>query len=309
MKSEKLLLHKLDIPPLDILAKGIVEGSLTGLHRSPYHGFSSEFSEHKMYTPGEPVKFIDWKVYAKTEKLYIKKFDEETNMRVRLIMDGSSSMYFPEVKAFDPEHLNKIGYSVVAAAVLSEIFRRQRDAVGLSVFDETVRVSLDEKTNALHRKAVLGELEKLLTRPSVPRRTKPVESLHAIADRLKKRSFTVLFTDLWPGEDDPDALIEALRHVKYKSSEMIVFHVFDPKVEETFDFPDKPLRLKDAETGETLSIYPSEIQKNYREAYRQYRDKFKEAFYRYGIAYWPVRTGTPYNEIISAYLQKRLRMH
>jgi len=308
MKSARIQLHKLDIPPLDFLAREIVEGALTGLHRSPFHGFSSEFREHKMYTPGEPVKFIDWKVYGKTDKLYIKKFDEETNMRVRLVIDASSSMYFPPKEKFDLKDLNKIGFAVVASAVLNEIFRRQRDAVGLSVFHEDISVDLPSKTNTLHRKIVLGELEKLLTRPSVSRKTYPARNLHTIADRLKRRSLTVLFSDLWPGEESPQALIEALRHLRYKSSELIVFHVFNKSSEADFSYPERPFRFKDVETGETLNIYPGEIRKNYREAFQQHLKTFREAFYRYGIDYWQVHTETPYREVISAYLQKRLRM-
>jgi len=308
MNSARLRPDRLEIPPLDVLARHIVEGSLTGLHRSPFHGFSSEFSEHKMYTPGEPVKFIDWKVYAKTDKLYLKKFDEETNMRVRLVVDASSSMYFPLPEVFDLENLNKIGYAAVASAVLNEIFRRQRDAVGLSVFAEDIITDLPEKTNMLHRQHIWGILENLLVSPDRARTTRSAGSLHEIAARIKRRTFSVVFTDLWTGEENPNDMIEALRHLRYKSSELLVFHLRDRQHEALFQYPDRPYRFKDAETGEILQIYPGEIRENYRRAYRAHIERFRDAFYKYDIDYWPVDTGAPYGEIISAYLQKRLRM-
>ena len=308
MKSNKHLQHSIEVPNLDLLALEVVEGALTGLHRSPFHGYSAEFREHKMYTPGESIKFIDWKVFAKTEKLYIKKFDEETNMRVRLIIDASSSMYYPPVDKFDLNNLNKIGFSVVAAAVLSEILRRQRDAVGLSVFCKEIMVSLPEKTNTLHRKLITGELEKLLTLPQTQRGTAPVKNLHLIAENLKRRSLTVLFSDLWIDTADPGPVIEALKHLRYKSSELIVFHVLNKHDEIDFDFPNRPTRFVDAETGEQLNIYPGEIRQGYKEKSAGYFNRIREAFYNYNIDYFPVHTETPYDEVISSYLQKRLRM-
>ncbi len=308
MKSKGISPHKLDIPNLELLAIQIVEGSLTGLHRSPFHGYSAEFREHKMYAPGESVKFIDWKVYAKTEKLYIKKFDEETNMRVRLIIDASSSMYYPETETFDLDRLNKIGFSVVASAVLTEILRRQRDAVGLSVYCKELMISLPEKTNTLHRKTVLGTLEKLLSQPGRGRETDPVKNLHFIAENLKRRSLSVLFSDLWMNDNNPAPLIDALKHLRYKSSELIVFHVLNKKAEADFIFPDRPTRFVDAETGDELNIYPGEIKRGYIRQFQRYIEQIREAFYKYNIDYYPVHTETPYRDIIASYLQKRLRM-
>ncbi len=307
-KSNGISVHNLEIPNLEFLARQIVEGSLTGLHRSPFHGYSAEFREHKMYAPGESIKFIDWKVYAKTEKLYIKKFDEETNMRVRLIVDASSSMYYPGMNEFDLNNLNKLGFSVVASAVLNEILRRQRDAVGLSVFHEEISVSLPEKTNVLHRKLIVGELEKLLRAPRTGKKTKPVENLHLIAENLKRRSLSVLFSDLWTDNPDPEPLIDALKHLRYKSSELIIFHVLNWHKEVHFDFPEQPVRFTDVETGEQLNIYPQEIKKTYRTYLQKYFQRMREAFYNYNIDYYPVTTETPYHDIISSYLQKRLRM-
>ncbi|NPA42810.1 MAG: DUF58 domain-containing protein [Chlorobi bacterium] len=307
MSYEKTL-HNLEAPRLDLLARAIVEGSLTGLHRSPFHGFSSEFREHKMYTPGEPVKFIDWKVYAKTEKLYLKKFDEETNMRVRLIVDASSSMHYPARDVFDPDRPNKIQFAVIAAAVLTEILGRQRDAAGLAVFHEDAERILPEKTGVLHRRMMFAELESLLSPPPARRRTRAARSLHYIAESMRRRSLAVVFTDLWTGEESPDELIEAFKHLRYKSAELIVFHIRDQATEEAFDFPSRPLRFRDAETGEILALHPDAVRRNYREAARSHIDRFREAFYAYGIDYQPVDIRTPYRDVMSAYLQKRLRI-
>jgi len=308
MSSEKLVPYKLDIPNLEFLAREIVEGSLTGLHRSPFHGFSAEFREHKMYVPGESVKFIDWKVYARSEKLYIKKFDEETNLRVHLILDASSSMYYPPRFRFDLDNLNKIGFSAVAAAVLIELFRRQRDAAGMSVFSENIDVSLPEKTNAVHRQLLYAKLEELLKNPEGNRQTGFARNLHLIAESLKRRSLTVLFTDLWLDENTVDAGLDALKHLRYKSAEMIVFHVLDARTEKEFLFENRPVRFVDTETGEKLNLYPQEIRKHYLEKQREYFNRFRELFYDYGIDYVPVDVAEGYTGVISAYLQKRLRM-
>ncbi len=309
MKNSKHLTpDRLDIPNLEWLAKNIVEGFITGLHRSPFHGYSAEFREHKIYSPGESIKYIDWKVYAKTDRLYIKKFDEETNMRVRLILDASSSMFYPEMKKFDLNRLNKIGFSVVASAVLNEILRRQRDAVGLSAFHEEIIFNIPEKTHLLHRKRILGHLENLLFQTSVRKRTFPLRNLHLIAETLKKRSLTVLFTDFWPDEDKVSEITDALKHLRYKSAELIVFHVTHKRTEQLFDFENKPLRFEDLETGEKISVFPDELKENYRQAYQERLQQILEELYAYGIDYHPVDVETPYSEVMATFLQKRLKM-
>ncbi len=309
MKNSKHLTpDRLDIPNLEWLAKNIVEGFITGLHRSPFHGYSAEFREHKIYSPGESIKYIDWKVYAKTDRLYIKKFDEETNMRVRLILDASSSMFYPEMKKFDLNRLNKIGFSVVASAVLNEILKRQRDAVGLSAFHEEIIINIPEKTHLLHRKRILGHLENLLFQTPVRKRTFPLRNLHLIAETLKKRSLTVLFTDFWPDEDKVSEITDALKHLRYKSAELIVFHVTHKRTEQLFDFENKPLRFEDLETGEKISVFPDELKENYRQAYQERLQQILEELYAYGIDYHPVDVETPYSEVMATFLQKRLKM-
>jgi len=309
MKKPEWTPQQLDVPSLDLLAKGIVEGYLTGLHRSPFHGYSSEFREHKMYTPGESIRFIDWKVYARTGKLYIKKFDEETNMQVQLVLDVSSSMYYPPVDRFDLENLNKIGFAVVASAVLSEILRRQRDAVGLSVYDESLLWHAEPRVNALHRQRILGYMEQLIGQPRKLRTTQSARSLHLVAERLRRRSLVVLFTDFWDFASRPDEVLEALKYLRFKSAELIVFHVRDRQTEDFFDFPDRPTRFTDLETGRQISLYPGEIRKAFRRKKEAVNARMREEAFRYGFDYVPVDVRTPYAEVISAYLQKRLRLH
>jgi len=307
--SPRLNPANLHIPPLDLLARGLVEGYLTGLHRSPFHGYSSEFREHKMYTPGESIRFIDWKVYARTGKLYIKQFDEETNMQVQLVLDVSPSMYYPSMERFDLERLNKIGFAVVASAVLSEILRRQRDATGLSLYAGDLIEHMDARVNPLHRQRLLGRLEQVLRQ--VPERgaTRTARSLHLVAERLKKRSLVVVFSDFWDYAHAPGRVVDALKYVRFKSSELIVFHIRDRRTEDFFDFPDRPTRFKDLENGREISLHPREIREAYRRQRKLLNRHLREEAYRYHFDYVPVDTATPYEQIMAAYLQKRLRMH
>jgi len=310
MKSAKRLNKvRRRVPRLDFLARSIVEGYLTGLHRSPFHGYSAEFAEHKMYAPGEPIRFIDWKVYAKTGKFFIKKFDEETNMQVQFILDASPSMYYPQVEPYDLDRLNKIGFSVVAVAALCEILRRQRDAVGLSVFDEQLQLSTAAKTNTLHRQRILAELEKFWSRTPGRQGTALARNLHLIAEQLRRRSVAVLFTDFWATGTTMDAWIESLKHLRYKTAELLFFHVSDAETEDLFRFPDRPLRFRDLETGQSLNLYPSEIRAHYVRRRREMQQRLRDAAYRYDFDYYPVDVRTPFDEVLSAYLQKRLRMH
>ncbi len=308
MSAQKIAPYKLEIPRLELLAKHIVEGSLTGLHRSPFHGYSAEFREHKMYVAGDPVKFIDWKVLARSGKIYVKKFEEETNLRAQLILDSSSSMYYPPKERFDLDDLHKLGFAVVSAAVLTEIFRRQRDATGLSVFSNETEVNIPPKTNEAHRELIYATLERLLTKPGMPKITAAAESLHLIAESLKKRSLTILFTDLWIPPEQTESMLDALKHLRYKSAEMIVFHINDRKTELKFEFENRPVRFMDPETNDQISLLPGELKKNYLKKQREYFDRFKELFYGYGIDYVPVDVAQGYEAVLSAYMQKRKKI-
>ena len=211
-----------EIKNLDLLAKQVVEGFITGIHKSPFHGFSVEFSEHKLYNNGESTRHIDWKLFAKTEKLYTKKYEEETNLRCHIIIDNSASMHYPSVKNQNLDSLNKVGFSAVAAASLMEILKRQRDAVGLSIYSDSYEYYAPEKGSERHRKMLLHQLEQLLSSNSKAT-TETYQYLHEIAEKMHRRSLIFLFTDMFQTSKDNEALFEALRHLKYNKHEVVSY--------------------------------------------------------------------------------------
>ena len=199
---------------LELLARQVVEGFITGLHQSPFHGFSVEFAEHRLYNNGESVKNIDWKLLARTEKLFVKQFEEETNLRCHIIVDNSSSMHYPELKSNQPFYEKKIGFSVLASAVLMNILKKQRDAVGLSVFSDSYEYYAPEKGSDRHHRMLLNKLEQLLEQPKVKKSTDTITYLHQIAEKMHRRSMIILFTDMFQSEDD-EKLFNALQHLKH----------------------------------------------------------------------------------------------
>ena len=198
---------------LELLAKQVVEGFITGLHKSPFHGFSVEFAEHRLYNTGESTRHVDWKLLAKTDKLFVKRYEEETNLRCRIVLDTSSSMLFPE--KLEKGKQNKLEFSIYAAAALIELLRRQRDAYGLSTFDEKIRFHSEAKSNAAHQRLIFNELEGLLDAEISQKATSAVESLHHIAEMIHKRSLVVIFSDMFDNSEREGDLINALQHLKH----------------------------------------------------------------------------------------------
>ncbi len=233
-----------EIKNLNMLAKSVVEGFITGMHKSPFHGFSVEFSEHKLYNKGESTRHIDWKLYAKTEKLYTKKYEEETNLRCHIIIDNSASMHYPIVKKQTLASLNKVGFSAVAAASLMEILKRQRDAIGLSIYSDLYEYYAPEKGSERHRKMLIHQLEQLLVSTST-KTTETYKYLHEIAEKIHRRSLIFLFTDMFQTTKKNEALFEALRHLKYNKHEVVLFHTFDGKTELNFNFDNSPKKFID----------------------------------------------------------------
>lgn len=293
-----------EIKNLELLAKQVVEGFITGMHKSPFHGFSVEFSEHKLYNKGESTRHIDWKLFAKTEKLYTKKYEEETNLRCHIIIDNSASMHYPLLKKQQLDKVNKIGFSAVAAACLLEILKRQRDAVGLSIYADTYEFYAPEKGSERHRKLILHQLEQLLE-SSTKSQTKTYQFLHEIAEKIHRRSLIFLFTDMFQTTKKEEELFEALRHLKYNKHEVVLFHTFDATTELAFDFENSPKQYVDIETGETLNLYAENIKKSYKEHVSQYFNELKNKCLQYKIDYVPVDIKQGYNAIITAYLLQR----
>ncbi|WP_435415354.1 DUF58 domain-containing protein [Polaribacter aestuariivivens] len=299
--------QSLEIKNLDILAKQVVEGFITGMHKSPFHGFSVEFSEHKLYNKGESTRYIDWKLFAKTEKLYTKKYEEETNLRCHIIIDNSASMHYPIVKKQTVDSLNKIGFSAVAAAALMEIFKKQRDAVGLSIYSDTYEYYAPEKGSERHRKMLLNQLEQLLVSESKTN-TDTYRYLHEIAEKIHRRSLIFVFTDMFQTSKNDEALFEALRHLKYNKHEVVLFHTFDGKTELNFNFDNAPKKFVDLETGEEINVYAENVQEKYKEIIENYFKELKNKCLQYKIDYVPVDIHSGFNQILTKYLISRKKI-
>jgi uncharacterized protein (DUF58 family) len=282
-----------------------VEGFISGLHKSPFHGFSAEFAEHKIYNQGESIKHIDWKLFAKTDKLYTKHYEEETNLRCHLIIDNSSSMHYPLLKDFDINHLNKIGFSVLAAAAIMNLLKRQRDAVGLSIYSDDYDFYSNEKGSERHHQMLLAKLNEALANKREQIKTKTYTSLHEIADKIKRRSMIFLFTDMFQSDLEEEKLFEALQHLKYNKHEVILFHTYDKEKEIEFDFSNKPKRFVDVETGAHVNLYADAIRGDYKEAVKDYFTALKIRCGQYRIKYVPVAINEDFSAILTTYLLER----
>jgi uncharacterized protein (DUF58 family) len=296
-----------EIKNLELLARQIVEGFITGIHKSPFHGFSVEFSEHKLYNKGESTRHIDWKLFAKTEKLYTKKYEEETNLRCHIIIDNSASMHYPVVKEQQINQLNKVGFSAVASACLMEVLKRQRDAVGLSIFADSYQYYAPEKGSDRHRKMILHQLEKLVTGNS-DATTETYQYLHEIAEKIHRRSLIFLFTDMFQTNIDEEKMFEALRHLKYNKHEVVLFHTFDMKTELNFDFENSPKKFVDVETGETVNLFAENIKENYTKLVDSYFKELKNKCLQYKISYVPVDIYQGVHQVLTSYFLSRQKM-
>ena len=290
---------------LEILAKQVVEGFITGLHKSPFHGFSVEFAEHRIYNTGESTRHIDWKLYGRTEKLFVKKFEEETNLRCQVVIDNSSSMYFPE------KGINKMSFSIQCAAVLIQLLKKQRDAAGLSIFSETVELHTQAKSTPMHQKLLFSELEKLYHpyTPEQRKKTLTVEALHTIADSIHKRSMVVIFSDMFDSQPDREnEIFSALQHLKHNKHEVILFHVTDKATEEEFKFDNRPYKFIDMESGEEVKIHPSEVRDNYVSSMAKYRKELMLRCRQYQIDFVEADIKEGFRQVLLPYLVKRIRM-
>ena len=296
-----------EIKNLELLAHQIVEGFITGIHKSPFHGFSVEFSEHKLYNKGESTRHIDWKLFAKTEKLYTKKYEEETNLRCHIIIDNSASMHYPVVKEQRVNQLNKVGFSAVASACLMEVLKRQRDAVGLSVFADSYQYYAPEKGSDRHRKMILHQLEKLVTSKS-DAATETYQYLHEIAKKIHRRSLIFLFTDMFQTNIGEEKMFEALRHLKFNKHEVVLFHTFDMNTELNFDFENSPKKFVDVETGETVNLFADNIKENYTKLVDSYFKELKNKCLQYKISYVPVDIQQGVHQVLTSYFLSRQKM-
>lgn len=295
---------------LELLAQQVVEGFIVGLHKSPFHGFSVEFAEHRLYNSGESIKNIDWKVLARTDKMFVKKYEEETNLRCQIVLDGSSTMYFPydEKQPEKYKYENKLCFAAQSAAVLMNALRGQRDAYGLSIFDDQIRVSTDCKSNSSHYRLLLNYLTDLIENPVLNKKTDLAQSLHLIADKVHRRSLVVIFTDVLERMDDADALFSALQHLKYNKHEVILFHVTDSKQELNFEFENRPYVFVDMESGEEVKLQPSQVKEFYTEQVSKFLDALKMKCLQYRIDYVEADIHQGFQQILQTWMVKRSKM-
>lgn len=288
---------------LDVIAKQVVEGFITGLHKSPYHGFSVEFAEHRLYNTGESTRHIDWKLYAKTEKLFVKRFEEETNLRCNILIDTSSSMLFPHKEDF-----NKLLFSVYTSAALINLLSRQRDAVGLTLFDSEINLKTDTKVNSSHIRFLYTRLqEQIETHQQLNKRTSVADSLHKIADMIHKRSLVIIFSDMLEHENVDD-LINSFQHLRHKKHEVVIFHVYDSKFELNFEYKNRPYRFVDMETGETLKINPNKIRDTYKERVSKLFDEIKLKAGQFQIDFVKADINEDFKNVLISYLLKRQKL-
>jgi len=289
----------------DLLAKSIVEGFISGMHKSPFHGFSAEFAEHKIYNNGESTRHIDWKLFAKTDKLYTKRYDEETNLRCHLIVDNSSSMHYPKQPQQDIDHLNKISFSALAAAAVMQLLKKQRDAVGLSVYSDALDYYAPEKGSERHHQMLLDCLATTATQAPESAGTKTYEVLHQIAEKLHRRSLIFLFTDMLQPEQETDKLFEALRHLKHNKHELVLFHVYDKATEYNFKFDNAPKRFVDVESGAAVDVHPEALQQSYEAAIEAYFKDLRTTCGQYKINYVGVDIKEGFDKLLTAFLVER----
>jgi uncharacterized protein (DUF58 family) len=293
---------------LELLANQVVEGFISGMHKSPFHGFSAEFAEHKIYNSGESTKHIDWKLYAKTDRLYSKKYEEETNLRCHLIIDNSSSMHYPKLQRDEPFYHNKIGFSVLASAVLMNLLKKQRDAVGLSIYSDIYEYYAPEKGSDRHHRMILNKLENLLEKPNETKSTDTVTFLHQIAEKIHRRSMIVLFTDMFHPDASGgknEALFNALQHLKHNKHKVVVFHVIDKKTEINFNFDNAPRKFIDLETGEQINIFADTIKEAYEDKVNDYFKSLAMTCAQNKIRYVPVAVEDSFETILTTYLVEK----
>ncbi len=305
---------------LDFFARQVVEGFITGRHKSPFHGFSVEFSDYRQYNSGESTKNIDWHLYGRTDRLYVKQFEEETNLRCQLVIDQSGSMLFPTECHGDIEHPNKLTFAVYAAAVLIELLRRQRDAFGLSLFSGQIDQQTPCRSSSVHQQYLLGELDKLLShsvsQPPSHSATNISEALHLTAEQLHKRSLVVLFTDAFTNSvtqspshsETQEALFDALRHLRHNKHEVIIFHTYDMAHEVNLDFDARPHLFIDLESGQQLRLQPEEVAADYRRQMTALFSALRQRAMQYRIDYVPVDVAQGFHQILLPFLLKRSKV-
>ncbi len=296
---------------LEFLARQVVEGFITGLHKSPFHGFSVEFAEHRLYNRGESIRHVDWKLYGRTEKMFVKRYEEETNLRCLIVIDQSSSMYFPKKSDANINNPSKLLFSVYAAASLMELMKRQRDAAGLAIFTNQLDVITKSRSSSTHQKHLYSLLEGLIDpeEGNKLKTTAAAEALHQIAELQHKRSLIIIFSDMMDSPEQADEMFPALRHLRYNKHEVVLFHVTDHLLEEELAYDNRPHRFIDLETKDTIKLNPAEIQEAYRNTVAERKDELKLRCGQYRIDYVEADINKGFDDVLMSYMIKRTRLY
>jgi len=287
---------------IEHLAKQMVEGFITGLHKSPYHGFSVEFAEHRLYNTGESTRHVDWKIFAKTGRLYTKRYEEETNLRCQIVIDQSSSMYYPE------HNFGKMRFSVMAGAALTYLLHKQRDAVGLHTFSDRLELETPVKSSASHIHKLFIQFNSLLEKQKTEKRTNVATILHQLAEKVHRRSLIVIFSDMFDNENNEAEILAALQHLKHKKHEVLLFHVTDHKTEFDFDFEDRPYEFIDSETKERIKLNPAAIKKDFKIQMNSYYKELYLKCAKLKIDLIEADINLGFDQVLNSYLIKRRKM-
>ena len=294
---------------LSFFARGVVEGFITGLHKSPFHGFSVEFAEHRLYNAGESTRNIDWKLYGRTDKLFVKRYEEETNLRCQLLIDHSGSMYFPLERQGDFAQPNKLTFSVYAAALIVELLVRQRDAFGLTLFSDGIDLQTEVRSSVLHQRYLYSLLQPMLDPIKADaiehKPSRIAETLHLLAERMHRRSLVVLFTDALVGRDEEEALFDALRHLRHCKHEVLLFHTFDRDKELELNYGNKPFYFYDMESERRVKLFPAEFAARYRDEMERHVEEVRRHAMQYHIDYVPVDINQGFDQVMLPYVLKR----
>lgn len=292
---------------LELIARQVVEGFITGLHKSPFHGFSVEFAEHRIYNTGEPTRHIDWKLFGRTDKLFTKRYEEETNLRCQLVVDNSASMHFPEPDKKHPALLNKITFSSHCAAAIIQLLKMQRDAAGLSIFSDRLETNTPARSSTVHHKLLYHKLEEAIASPGSAG-TSVASALHQIAESIHRRSLVVLFSDMFENAADAGELFSALQHLRYNKHEVILFHVVDKRLELDFAFDNRPYRFVDVESGEEVKVQPAQVRQSYLDSIQKFKKELELKCAQYRIDFIEADVNKGYQQVLMPYLLKRGRM-
>ncbi|MFZ4784994.1 MAG: DUF58 domain-containing protein [Flavobacteriales bacterium] len=299
-----------NVSRLEMLARQAVEGFITGMHKSPFHGFSVEFAEHRQYNSGESTRHLDWKLLARTDKHFVKRYEEETNLRCQILIDTSASMFFPNGVKPEGEEMNKLKFSIYASAALIELLKHQRDAVGLSLFGDKIDLNTRAGSSGAHINFLFAELESLLNKVDGESGKKSfvTDTIHEIAESVHRRSMIIIFSDMMDNSENAAELFSALQHLKHNKHEVVLFHVIDKSKEVQFNYENRPYTFVDLESGDEIKVNPADVRDIYVRNYEKFKTDLKLKCGSYAIDFVEADINEGFDHILLQYLIKRQKM-